>query len=148
MLAHKLTTPTTDAFAGLLDRFCTADGKEYMYVQASGAIAQYDVVAIDEDGQAAKITKALADDSHKVGAAQVAFADNEYGYVQIKGPTTINVLASAAADAVLYTSATAGSLDDDGTSQTKIAGLVATAAVGGSAGSVAALAAIEPFADR
>lgn len=147
MLAYKLTQPTSTANAGMLNRFCAEDGKEYAYVQANGAIAQYDVVGIDEAGQAAKLTKAMADDGWKIGVAQVAFADNEFGYVQIRGVTTLNVLANCAADAVLYTSGTAGSLDDDATSQTKIQGIVATAAVGGSAGSVAGFAAIEPYAE-
>lgn len=146
MLAYKLTQPTSTANAGMLNRFCAKDGKEYAYVQANGAIAQYDVVGIDEAGQAAPLTKAMADDGWKIGVAQVAFADNEFGYVQIRGVTTMNVLASCAADTVLYTSATAGSLDDTSTSQTKIAGIVATVADGGSGGSVAAFAAIEPYA--
>jgi len=50
------------------------------------------------------------------------------------------VLASAAADAVLYSSATAGSLDDASTSQTAVNGLCLTTARGGTAGSAPGLA--------
>lgn len=139
---------TTTPEAGLLDAGSTDSGKKWVYVQANGAISQYDVVAIDETGQAAAATKALLDVSHKVGVAAAAFADNEYGWVQVYGPCTINVKASCAADAVLYSSATAGHLDDDATSQTKVSGIVLTASRAASDGSAAAFAAVEPFADR
>ena len=148
MLAAPVDQTTTDDRAGLLDRYCGEDGKEWIYVQANGAIAQYDAVGIDEAGQAAPVTKAMLDDSWKVGVAQVAFADNEYGYVQIRGVAEVNVLASCAADAILYSSATAGSLDDTSTSQTKVAGIIGTETAGTAAENVACLMAIEPFADR
>lgn len=147
MIGENLTQPTVDAKAGLLNRHCGVDGKEYVYVQAASAIAAGDVVAIDETGQAALVTKARADDGHKIGVAQVAFADNDYGYVQVKGVCIVNVLANCAADVALYSSATSGSLDDTDASQTKILGIVATAAVGGSAGSVAGWMAADPVAD-
>lgn len=147
MIGENLSQPTSEAKAGLLNRHCGVDGKEYVYIQANGAIAQYDVVAIDEAGQAAPVTKALADDGYKIAIAQTAIADNEYGYVQVKGVVALNVLANCAADVALYTSATAGSLDDTSTSQTKILGLVATATAGGSPGSVAGWAASDPIAD-
>lgn len=147
MIGENLSQPSVDAKAGLLNRHCGSDGKDYVYVQASGAIAQYDIVAIDEAGQAAKVTKALADDGYKIAVAQSAFADDEYGYVQVKGVVSINVLANCAADVALYTSATAGSLDDTDTSQTKILGLVATAAAGGSPAAVAGWMANDPIAD-
>jgi hypothetical protein len=106
-------------------RHTAADGGEYMYVHASGAIAQYDAVGIDEDFEAAPITKAMADDGWFVGFAQVAIADNSFGWVATKGSNIqCKLLINCAADSVLYTSATAGSLDDTSTSQTKIDGVV------------------------
>jgi hypothetical protein len=121
-------------------------GYQYMYVHANGAIAQYDVVAIDEAYETAPITKALADASNKVGVAPVAFADNDFGWVQVSGLVTMNVLASCAADVALYTSVTAGSLDDASASQTKIAGISLTTARGGSNGSAPGQMVIQPFA--
>lgn len=100
------------------------DGQEYMYVHASAAIAQYDVVGISETFEAAPLSKAMADDGWMIGAAQVALADNDFGWVCVKGVAEINVLASCAPDVTLYTTGTAGSLDDNSTSQTKIAGVV------------------------
>lgn len=101
------------------------DGQEYMYVQAGEAISQYDCVAIDENYQAVKMTKALADAGHRPGFAQVAFSDNDLGWVAVQGSNiSVNVLASCAADVQLYTTGTAGSLDDTSGSQTAIRGVV------------------------
>lgn len=142
--AIRTTSPTS----ALLEYGYTTSGKGWMYVQAASAISQYDVVAIDETGQAAKITKALADTSTKVGVAAAAFASGEYGWVQITGNCTLNVLASCLTDAILYTSATAGSLDDTSTSQTKIDGILLTATRGGTDGSAPGFMFVPPFADR
>lgn len=106
---------TTEKTAGLLDIAEGSSGSVWVYVQASGAIDQYDVVTIDEDGTARAITDAVAaaGDGHRVGAAQVAFADNEYGWVAVAGSDVkVNVAASCNADALLWTTAVAGTLDD------------------------------------
>ena len=116
-----------------------SDGQKYMYVHASAAIAQYDVVGISETFEAAPLTKAMADDGWFVGAAQVAFADNDFGWVCVGGVAEINVLASCAPDVALCTSGTAGKLDDDTTSQTKIDGIVQVDAAVTSAANTTAL---------
>lgn len=111
-------------------RHTAEDGGEYMYCHASGAVAQYDAVGIDEDFEAAPLTKAMADDGWFVGFAQVAIADNEFGWVATQGSNIqAKLLINCAADAVLYTSATAGSLDDASSSQTKIDGVVSVATI-------------------
>tara|TARA_Y100000310_G_scaffold274406_1_gene290412 strand:- start:3837 stop:4334 length:498 start_codon:yes stop_codon:yes gene_type:complete len=102
-----------------------SDGGEAMFVHANGAITQYDCVGIDEDFEAAAITKAIVDDGHFVGFAQVAFADNDFGWVHTKGSNiSCRLAASCAADSVLYTTSTAGVLDDSSSGQTKIDGIV------------------------
>lgn len=133
-------TPTTPEHP-LGTRTVATDGQHFVYVQASGAITQYDVVGVDENFQAAAVTKAIVDDGWEIGTAQVAFADNDYGWIATKGSNlTINVLGSCAADVALYTSATAGSLDDTSASQTKIDGIVlVTANATTAAGSYEAL---------
>jgi hypothetical protein len=103
------------------------DGTEFQYVHASAAIEVYDCVGIDESGEVAPITKAMADDGFAVGFAQVLFADNDYGWVALRGRGSnfkCNVLASCAADVALYTSGTAGALDDSSSGTTKIDGVV------------------------
>lgn len=111
----------------------------YMYVQANGAIDQYDLVTLDADFQAvAGTTTTSGARPTGCGLAQLAFADNEYGWVAI-GPfpesagIRVNALANCAADVKLYTSATAGHVDD--TAADLVAGLTLSAAVGGSAAS-------------
>jgi hypothetical protein len=103
---------------------CRTVDAEYVYVQANGAITAGDWVALDEDYQAVAGTKALADVGHTVGFAQIAFADNAYGWVALSGRSINCRLASAcAADVTLFTTGTAGVLDDLSTSQTKIQGV-------------------------
>ena len=43
------------------------DGQRYVYAHASAAIAQYDWVGIDENWEAAPLTKAMADDGWAIG---------------------------------------------------------------------------------
>lgn len=118
-------TPTTAEFKlGQTD--VGEDGTCWVYVQASGALTQYDYVTIDENYQAAAGTAAALADGHAVGFAQSAFADDDYGWVAIKGSNIKARLAAAcAADVPLYTSATAGVLDDASSGQTKVDGVVA-----------------------
>jgi hypothetical protein len=125
-------------------RFVAANGNEFIYVQAAAAIAQFDAVAVDETFAARPLTKALADAREKIGIAQVAFANTAFGWVMIRGLGRLAVLASCAADVVLYTSATAGSLDDDATSQTLIRGIVLTTARGGTNGDAPCNVIVEP----
>jgi hypothetical protein len=93
----------------------------FMFVQANGAIAQYDFVVISDDRQAAKLTTTNAGSNNlQVGVAQVAAKDDEYLWVWVGGVDGGGVgsgikgkaAASYAADANLYTTATAGVADD------------------------------------
>jgi len=117
------------------------DGSKWVFVQANGAILANNYVCIDESFQAVKGTKALVDDGHDVGFAQVAFADNQYGYVMVKGRPQVKTLSLCAADVALYTTATAGVLDDTATTaQTKINGVVLVTANGTGTGDSTAIA--------
>lgn len=142
----KLTTGTTTNGEGAefaLGTRCTAtDGSAWVYVQAGAAITQYSWLAIDENFQAVMGTKALADAGHEIGFAQVAFADNDMGWVCVHGPgnITARVLASCAADVQLYTTGTAGALDDTSASQTLIRGVVIVAAATNTASNREAIA--------
>jgi hypothetical protein len=107
------------------------DGSEWTFVLATANIAQYDWVGVDEDYDAAPLTKAMADDGWIIGVAQVAIASGSYGWVCTKGANVSgNVAASTAADSALYTSSVAGTLKYTGslTLQTKIDGVVAVTA--------------------
>ena len=104
------------------------DGQQYVYVHASAAITQYDAVGVDENFEAAPLTAAMAGDGWMVGVAQVAFSDNDFGWVAIRGHNlSCNLLTLCAADVGLRTSGTAGKLDD-ATSGTALRGIVAVSA--------------------
>lgn len=104
------------------------DGQEYIYVHASEAITQYDFVAVDEDFECAQLTATEAGDGWQIGVAQTALADNDFGWVAIKGANlTGNVAGACAADVALKTTSTGGVIDDN-TTGTYIAGVVAVAA--------------------
>jgi hypothetical protein len=112
-------------------------GIKYQYVQAGAAITQYDAVHIDETYTANPLTRALADDAGQIGVAQVAFASAARGWVAIgNGPVTVRAAASSSANAVLWTSDTAGVLQTTAAtaSHLPIFGLVAASAA--SAGGV------------
>lgn len=131
------TTDGAGAEFSMLERYDHADGSQWVYIQAGEVIAQYDVVAIDRTGQAMKITKALADAGRIVAVAQIAFADNDLGWACVRAGETarkVKVLASCPPDVRLYTSGTAGSLDNTDASQTAVFGIVLRATSGASAG--------------
>lgn len=113
------------------DVYCDEAGKEFVFVQADGAIVAGDVVIIDSAYQADQIdtTSSAGKINSRVGVAVYAFADNEYGFVQVKGAVAaINAATGATADTKLNSTATAGRLDDDGSSGAEsIHGLYITA---------------------
>ncbi|WP_299830673.1 hypothetical protein [uncultured Roseobacter sp.] len=117
-------------------RMQDADGNEFVYVQADGAItgAGY-VVVIDEAGQAVMSTNATALYGQQVGVVLTAFADDQYGWAQVFGTANIRVGANCGANAIITSTTTAGRLDDAAGAGTKtITGAVLTTANGGSAG--------------
>lgn len=113
---------------GVGDRYVDASGNEYVFVLASGAVAQYDAVHIGSTYVAQALTKALGDTGAPVGIACGTLSSASYGWAQIKGMGTVNALQTCASSTALYTSGTAGKLDDTTTSQVKVAGVVLTSA--------------------
>lgn len=112
------------------------DDSEWAFCQADGAITGLGyVVFIDENFQAAMLSTANDAAGEKVGVAAAAVTDNYFCWIQTKGVAQIRVAASAAANVLLNTTATAGQLDDDGTvGSFDIVGLILTTANGGAAG--------------
>lgn len=141
-LTAGTTTDGVNAVFTLGERHHGSDGTEWVYVQASGAITQYDCVAIDENYQAAPITDALASQAHMIGFAQVAFSDNDLGWVAVRGSNiSVNVLASCDGNAQLWNTGTAGSLDDASSAgASKIDGVVIVSTISTSATSAEIIA--------
>lgn len=126
---------STEAAFSLGTTSIGTDGTEWVYVQANGAISQYFTVSIDENFQAAPLSNTTAATSHKVGFAQVAFADDEYGWIPTRGTNfSVKTRASCAADVLLYSTASAGKLDDTvGGSGIAVNGVVLVVAASASA---------------
>lgn len=115
------------------------DGSVWMYVQANGAITQYSYACIDTSFQCRIGTKALVDQGQEICVAQIAFADNDLGWVLIKSTGSqykVNVLISCTASVLLSTTGTAGFLDDTAATatQTTIMGLQLQASATASGG--------------
>lgn len=109
--------------------FTDHKGREYMYVRANSAITgQGYVCAVDTSHDATLVTSAIATTYSRfmgISTTNGAPADNEYCWICVRKPPGdtelgVYVLAACAADQQLYTSATAGALDDTATSQTPI----------------------------
>jgi hypothetical protein len=135
MIGALLSAPISDLEEGkgfgLGDRYVNHDGKEFVFVQADGAISANDVVIITEAYQAdqADTTNSASAFGDLVGVAPFAFADDDFGWVQVKGPCSVNVATGCAANVKLNTTGTAGRVDDDATTGAEeILGLVTTGA--------------------
>ena len=123
-------------------RTADSQGNEFVYAQASGAIsASYAAIIEGANFQAKVLTKTLLDanEAAPIGWPQVAVADDEYAWFQTDGAADIRVNASAGAKSELYTTSTAGQLDDSAGSQTKILRVRLTTARGSGAGTAPAL---------
>lgn len=112
--------------------------QEYVYGRANGAITGAGFACVELTGfdfaMATTANTAAGSSGHgtRVGAAQAALADDQYGWFQVYGKGSLNTLASAAKGTRLNTTATAGSLDDDGTAGSRaINGIVLGTATGG-----------------
>lgn len=111
----------------------TEDAGLYTNVKAGSAITVNQFVGIDENFLAYPLTKAMADDGWFIGIAQTALTKDRYGWVARRGSNISgNLLNGCAADVALYTSGTAGSLDDESSGTTKIDGVVAVVTVSAS----------------
>ena len=127
----------------------TDRNRAFVYVKATAAIALYDAVTYDETFQGVVAPLGTANDARgdSVGVAPVAIPSGSYGWLQVRGPCTMNVLANCAANVRLNTTATAGSLDDDGgVGSMQVQGAYLTTARGGTNGSAAAIL-HNPFID-
>ena len=90
-----------------------SDGADYVYTRAGGTVAAGDVVSILVDGTVAAITTTTASVGSAVGFAQTAIAAGSFGWVALRGPNLqVNVLAACAPEVMLFTTSTAGHLDD------------------------------------
>ncbi len=117
-VSYATATNTTPVLGGgkgfsVGTRASDYNGKEYVFVQSASAIAAFDMVTVASDtGIAAGLSTTTATTSETIGVAQYALASGDYGWVQIYGSARTKVLGLCAKSINLWTTATAGSLDD------------------------------------
>jgi len=102
------------------------DGGQAVYVQAASTVATYAAVAVRVDNSVVPLTTTNSASSKAVGFAQVSIASASYGWVQLGGKPRVNVAVACQPNVPLFTTATAGVLDDATVTAGLVAGLVAT----------------------
>jgi hypothetical protein len=78
------------------------------------------------DNTVVPLTTTNSANSKAIGFAQTSIASAYYGWVQLGGKPRVNVLIGCQPNVPLFTTATAGSLDDATVTAGLVAGLVAT----------------------
>lgn len=127
---------------GLGDRLTTHDGKEFVWLQASATITGAGFVCFVTTANLATMLSTSNDAiGNRVAIAPAPMVAGDQGWFQVFGfCDAVQVLASCAANVRVNTTATAGALDDDGTSTTmSILGLVLSAARAASQGNAPAI---------
>ena len=116
-----------------------SDGSCYRYIEADATITAAQAVAAEEDYGCTPIDTTISGaEPNKVLVPQVAVTSGEFAWALESGVGTVNALASCAADVKIYTTATAGAVDDTATDL--IQGLRLTAANGTATAAVACFA--------
>lgn len=128
LIIPKLTSNTSSAEIQTGTCVPLDDGGTAMYVQAGSEIAQYNAVAIGFDETVVNCTTAAVTEatgtSRKVGFAQTSIASGNYGWVQLSGRPKVKLAANCADKVALYTTSTAGTLDDAVVSVGEVVGVV------------------------
>ncbi len=118
-------TDTSPSFA-LGTTVNLSDGGQAVYVRAASTVATYAAVSVLVDNTVVPLTTTNSANSKAVGFAQVSIASAYYGWVQLGGKPRVLVAANCQPSVPLFTTATAGVLDDATVTAGLVAGLVAT----------------------
>jgi hypothetical protein len=102
-----------------------SDGGQAMYVKALSELSTYACVVIDASSGAQMVTTTKVANCKRIGFAQTSIASAYYGWVQLGGAPLVNLATNCAPNVPLFTTATAGVLDDATVSAGFIAGIVA-----------------------
>jgi hypothetical protein len=117
-------------------RVITTNNGTYVFARAESDIAQFDAVIMSTFGDSASptpvmravpvtTTNAAALGFNMVGFAQTAITSSYYGWIGLNGLLRVNLLSACQPKVPLYTTATAGKLDDLTVSSGYIQGIVA-----------------------
>ena len=136
--AWNAASPTTTAVHQKGDIRETKNGRQLLYVQAGEALTPNKWCVVDVDGKAYLATKTLVDKFLPVmGSCAATVALNKWFWLIVESPhrdadseSWLDTAGAVVINTEVYTSGTAGKVDDVTTSQTKIKGLTAKATVG------------------
>lgn len=136
--AQPIADTSTTAKHALGERVMARDSAlfdaEFVYVQASNSVAQYDAVAIKHGYKIAPLTITNAKTAVEIGFVQIAIgAKDSYAWVQKDGRPIVRCALATQPDVPLYASATGGVLTSVSTSAAMM-GIVAVTQVTNSAG--------------
>jgi len=106
-----------------------ANGGILVYVSATSTISQYNAVVIDNLGGAVPVTTTNSATSKRIAFAQTSIASSYFGWVQVGGKVLVDLAVNCAPNVPLYTTATAGVLDDAVVSTGLVIGLVANTSI-------------------
>ncbi len=141
MAATRHTTPfvipaldrvSTEAEIQVGTTVKTDDGGEAVYVQAGSEVAQYNAVLLQPAYSVINLTTtAVAEGTgpREVAWAQTSIASGSYGWVQKSGRPVGKAAANAADNVILFTTATAGVVDDATVSAALLAGVVSQTSI-------------------
>jgi len=103
------------------------NGNEYIYLKGVANTEVGSWVSFDEDGQT---TLLVSNAKGRVAVAMAAVVANKYGWYQIYGKATGKALANFADNGLVYSTSTAGSVDDAVVAGDIIIGAIGRSAVG------------------
>jgi hypothetical protein len=133
MLVPSLTDMSATAKIPVGTRVHLSDGGVAVYMQAASDISQYAAVAVGVGYTAVNLTTAQATEdsgySRQVGFAQTSLASSYYGWISLSGRPICNLAANCADRIQLFTTATAGVLDDATVSVAALLGVVAKTSI-------------------
>lgn len=127
MIGVNLTRVDASAMFPLGTLVNLSDGGQAMYVKSSvSALSTYAAVSIGLNGIATMALTANMETTPRMGFAQTSIGTSKYGWVQLGGQVLVNLAANCDDNVPLFTTTTAGVLDDATASTGYVMGLVAT----------------------
>jgi len=121
-------TSTTQKFApGTVVQ--TTDGGSAVYVQAASEISTFAAVGFLTPNVVQMLTTTLGATVKKIGFAQTSIASAYYGWVHQDGNVKVNLAANCDDAVPLFTTATAGVLDDATVSAGFVNGVISTVTI-------------------
>jgi hypothetical protein len=129
ILGVDLAGTTSTAKFALGTRAETSDGGVAVYVRAASEISTFAAVGFVAPNSVQMLTTTLAATVKKIGFAQTSIASAYYGWVHEDGNVKVNLAANCDDAVPLFTTATAGVLDDATVSAAFINGLLSTVTI-------------------